>query len=247
MEATSPLVDTGLEAGHRTHHLADPLDPPRELHGLAWGVYVCLGILAILAIARTFLAAKLHVAAEDMGDVRGAFRAYVVLMVLWGGMVLISAWAFIAWFFQAYKNLTRLGVENRRFANGWAIGGWFIPIFNLIRPKLIADDLWRGSEPGVDTAALWRLGPIPKLVNWWWGLFVGQWFLFFYADQYTISGHGIYSRTGTRGLGRIEMGSVIAILAGIAAVAGIVLAIGVVSRISERLDRIRGPVMEGAQ
>jgi hypothetical protein len=219
------------------------------LHGLAWGVYVCFAVLAILAVVRTFIAAKLHMAAEDDGDVRGAFRAYAVLMVLWGGMVLIGAWAFIAWFFQAYKNLTRLGVENRRFANGWAIGGWFIPIFNLIRPKQIADDLWRGSGPRVDTAVLWRLGQIPRLVNWWWGLVVAQGVLIFQADQLTIAGYGNYRRAAFHGAGLplIQRGSVLAMLGGIASVAGIILAIGVVARISERLDRIRGLVMEGAQ
>jgi hypothetical protein len=74
--------------------------------------------------------------------------------------------AFIAWFHRSYWNITALSPEAARYRTGWAIGAWFIPFFNLVRPKQIANDMWRGttSPPGT----------VSPLVHWWWGLFVIQ-------------------------------------------------------------------------
>jgi len=56
--------------------------------------------------------------------------------------------AFIMWFYRAYSNLPRLGVTGGlRFGPGWAIGAWFVPFLNLVRPKAIANDIWKGSDP----------------------------------------------------------------------------------------------------
>jgi hypothetical protein len=45
---------------------------PRELSGLAWGVFVSLGLLAILSVVKIVVALKLHSAAAGGGDVVGA-------------------------------------------------------------------------------------------------------------------------------------------------------------------------------
>ena len=37
--------------------------------------------------------------------------------------------------------------RHLRYGTGWAIGAWFIPIFNLFRPKQIANDIDRASAP----------------------------------------------------------------------------------------------------
>ena len=77
--------------------------------------------------------------------------------------------AFIAWFHRSYRNVTALNPEAARYRTGWAIGGWFVPLLNLIRPKQIADDMWRGT-----TSLPEKVNP---LLHWWWGLFLAQWLL----------------------------------------------------------------------
>ena len=43
-------------------------------------------------------------------------------------------------------------MQGLRYGNGWAIGAWFVPILSLVRPKQMANEIWRGSERGVDLA-----------------------------------------------------------------------------------------------
>jgi hypothetical protein len=94
-------------------------------------------------------------------------------------VVLLVACAvfFIRWFHRAYRNLLPLGAGELRFSPGWAIGAWFVPFLNLWRPKQIANDIWRGSDPGYRSGDwAWRAGGVPALFTFWWGLFlVGNW------------------------------------------------------------------------
>lgn len=79
--------------------------------------------------------------------------------------------AFLAWFWRAYRNLPAFGVREPRFGYGWAIGSWFVPLLNLIRPKQIANDIWRGTSPDLETGQGWRSyenkGVSPLLHAWW--------------------------------------------------------------------------------
>jgi hypothetical protein len=87
-------------------------------------------------------------------------------------MRLAIAVVFIIWFWRAAKNNQALD-RHPRLGPGWAIGGWFIPLANLVIPVLIAQDLWKGSEsarPRGDRA--WRGEPASPLVWSWWGLWI---------------------------------------------------------------------------
>ncbi len=106
--------------------------------------------------------------------------------------LLISAVMFIRWFHAAYRNIASLGAPPLRFKTGWAIGGWFVPILSLWRPKQIADDIWHGSDP--DAPAVQEPGAHSdddgRLLTTWWALwiisvFVGNFAarLFFSADS----------------------------------------------------------------
>lgn len=76
---------------------------------------------------------------------------------------LLSAVAVVAWFHQAYKNLSTYSFVDHR--PGWAIGAWFVPFLNLYRPFKIMGELFRRS--GLNA----RQGGEPAL-NVWWALFV---------------------------------------------------------------------------
>jgi hypothetical protein len=86
---------------------------------------------------------------------------------------LATAVLFISWFRRAYTNVGRLGVDGLRYGSGWAVGAWFVPFLNFVRPKAIANDIWRGSDPKLAPEATVSLStPVPWVLNVWWAAFL---------------------------------------------------------------------------
>lgn len=46
------------------------------------------------------------------------------------------------------------------------MGAWFVPILNWFRPKQIANDIWRGTDPQPPPRQ--DEPPVAPLVHWWW-------------------------------------------------------------------------------
>jgi Domain of unknown function (DUF4328) len=240
--ADSGRVEAHQQAfGHGTHRVVDPADQPRDLTGLAWCVYVSFGLLAVLVLLRILAAIHLHGLANGGGNIEGGYRDFFRWIGIYSLLLLVCAGIFIAWFFQAYKNLRRLGVANLRYGNGWAIGGWFVPILGMWRPKQIANDVWRGSEPGAEISSGWKAVTVPTFLHWWWGLFLAQGVLLYVGQEATRSGYRRLHEFGglSDGFGHIRTGTTIDIIGSLLALAGIGVAIHVVNRITEREEQLR--------
>jgi hypothetical protein len=69
---------------------------------------------------------------------------------------------FLRWFHRAYSNIEALDLLTLRHGRGWAIGCWFVPFMNLVRPFRIAEEIAMGSQVVQD---------IRSLVMTWWVLF----------------------------------------------------------------------------
>lgn len=75
----------------------------------------------------------------------------------------ITAGLFITWLYQAHRS-DQVYPPALRHSSGWAIGAWFVPFLNLVRPAQIVGDVTRGAarakavEPSSD-----------RLVSAWWG------------------------------------------------------------------------------
>jgi hypothetical protein len=80
---------------------------------------------------------------------------------------------YLVWLHRASRNLPALGVANQRFSPGWAVGYWFIPFVNLVRPYQVVKEIWRGSEPPaeVDSATVLPR-PSSALIGWWWAMWL---------------------------------------------------------------------------
>lgn len=84
---------------------------------------------------------------------------------------LVSAGCFIAWSYTLRRS-DRVAPEAMRFAPGWTIGGWFVPILNFFRPLQVMTDLWRGlARPAVPHQAPGQ-PPVPGLIGGWWAAFM---------------------------------------------------------------------------
>ena len=119
-------------------------------------------------VAGTFVSPSDAQSADDRQSTIALIHVLVALLV---------AIPFIAWFREAYINVGRLGIHGLRFTRGWTIGAWFVPILNFARPKAIADDIWRGSDPRLPAYAGFAQGPVPWFLNVWWGAFLASWIL----------------------------------------------------------------------
>lgn len=234
--------------GQATHRVVDPADPPRDLSGWAWGVYVSFGLMAILGLGRLVSALDLRSTVTGGGDIVGSHDVYSGWTNIQTLLLLIAAGVFIAWFFQAYKNMRRLGVQNMRYGNGWAIGSWFVPILSLWRPKQIANDIWRGSERGTEVYAGWKQVPVPGLVHWWWGLFLAQGLLLYIGEQTIESGYrDLFAFGGIEsGISQIKTGATLEVIGTILSIAAVATAIVFVSRVTERFAEIGGEALAHA-
>ncbi len=172
MTATAPPPPGG--------HLAAWIEPPVRLH---WLGRVAIAALALAVPATLFDAiVSLNYASTvdglsdgsaSVGDFQNAQDLVEVTEVIGGVAVLVATVFFIAWFYRAYRNLTRLSVAQLRFRSGWAIGAWFVPVLNLVMPKQIANDIWRASSPAADvTTSAWRSLRVSTLIHAWWLLWL---------------------------------------------------------------------------
>jgi len=124
-----------------------------------------------LISGKTTAGMSLSVAQQVDEDSHTLATVYILVLIAH----LFCAAFFVAWTWRAYRNVTALGAQRLRFGTGWAIGGWFVPILGLWRPKQIVDDIWRTSEPTAPAALrphLWRDTRTSALLAWWWAFFV---------------------------------------------------------------------------
>jgi hypothetical protein len=154
----------------------DPLTWPTRLVLGALGATLVLNVVAVVSdvsyhdlIQRLVSGGDVSLADAQAADDRQFTIADVQLAVF-----ALTALAFVVWFYRAYENLRPLGVENLRWGSGWAIGGWFVPLLNLVRPKSLANDIWRGSDPALPPQLERPSGPVPWWHNLWWALFLAD-------------------------------------------------------------------------
>src|SRR4051812_15179769 len=139
-----------------------------------------------------------------------------VYLLTFGAFIFTTVF-FIMWTYRAYKNGAALGAQSPRFGAGWAIGGWFVPIMSLWRPKQIVDDIWRMSDPADPPfvrSVDWRNRSVPFLISAWWGVFIVSGFVDRFAargDASTVEGDRTMTSWGLVGSGLSVIGAALAI------------------------------------
>lgn len=81
---------------------------------------------------------------------------------------------FLVWLHRAYKNLAALRASYLEYTPGWAVGWWFVPFANLVKPYQVMSELWSASDPDFDPDAQFVSNTIgaPAFVGAWWALFI---------------------------------------------------------------------------
>jgi hypothetical protein len=102
--------------------------------------------------------------------------AWAVSGIIVGLLALVTGIVFIVWMNKAHKVTSWIRPANRRWSSGWTVGGWFVPVGNLVIPRLVLGEIERlatdarsGPTPG-DGWKQQRTMPI----GWvWWIAFIG--------------------------------------------------------------------------
>ncbi len=81
---------------------------------------------------------------------------------------------FCIWFHRAHANLRAAKLPKLEYGSGWAVGGFFVPILNLVRPFQVMKEVWLGTSflAGAAHVTHWKRGPSTPLIGWWWALFL---------------------------------------------------------------------------
>jgi hypothetical protein len=92
------------------------------------------------------------------------FPVYIATVVL-----------FLMWLYRAHSNLSVLLTSDLQFSSGWAVGWWFIPFANLIKPFQVVREVWCKSSPEVDTEPSFlsvSTCSAPTFMGFWWAFWI---------------------------------------------------------------------------
>ncbi|TDD71076.1 DUF4328 domain-containing protein [Jiangella aurantiaca] len=157
-----------------------PAGEPSSLGGLRTALtvlFVVISLASVLSIAAYagrigYVDDVVESGSIDPGRAEDADAFVGVAVLLWVLLFLAIAAVFIVWQYRHAKNARLLGAQGGVSGPGWAIGGWFIPLANLVIPaiNLYGNGRVSGTE-GRYGAATERRGPA-VVVAWavCWGL-----------------------------------------------------------------------------
>ena len=135
---------------------------------------ISIAVDVIAIVSSLFQASLLSNAAAGLGitvadatanDNRQQLIAIIQLLVL-----VATAVCFLIWFHRAHKNLPALGAGNLEHSPGWAVGGFFIPFLNIVRPYQVMREVWKASDPEVELSVphSWQYAATSPLIGFWW-------------------------------------------------------------------------------
>jgi len=88
---------------------------------------------------------------------------------------IVTAIAYLMWFYRVHKNLPSLCVTRLEYKHWWAIVGFFVPWLSIVRPYQVAQEIWKASDPAqYDNQNLiaWQKLYDSSHIFLWWTLFL---------------------------------------------------------------------------
>lgn len=82
---------------------------------------------------------------------------------------LLSFILLLVWTYKAYTNLHSLKSRDLEYTPGWAVGWWFIPLANLVKPYQVMGELWNASDSDFNENTFFtNYVGTPRIVGFWW-------------------------------------------------------------------------------
>lgn len=185
---------------------------------------VLVGIAQIISPTRTL----------DLNDDGNAISLWLglqgVVYLINFPTYILSVVLFLVWLFRVYKNLPALRSDSTEFTPGWAIGWWFVPFANLVKPYQVVRNAWSESDPDFEPSAGFLTSVqagAPAFMSLWWAF----WIISNISANITSK---VYDPDTMKG---VEISGYFFILTGIVTIIAAALAIKVILEISSRQEQ----------
>ncbi|MEC8180007.1 MAG: DUF4328 domain-containing protein [Pseudomonadota bacterium] len=130
-----------------------------------YAIIAYIGISAVMLVFEVLALTgqvNLYAMVPETLAVTYGFAAIAYLLIFLVSVVLVSMWIY-----RAHANLKERGIETES-SPGMAVGWYFIPFANLIKPFQNMRDLWNESHLESDSYG----EPAPGLINAWWACWI---------------------------------------------------------------------------
>ena len=143
-----------------------------ELRGRGRVAVACLWLFVLAQMAELATGLAMYAARP------GASLAFAApgLAMAWGLVAIVQFLLYVAsgvtvllWLHRASADAHAL-VDGLSISPGWAVGWFFVPIANLVKPFTAVSEAWRVSHAPED----WAFAPVPALLRWWWGAWIAS-------------------------------------------------------------------------
>ena len=143
-------------------------------------IFLALNIvLDLIALGSGFMEIGLLSRAQEGGTVTDAeAEANDTRQAIIGGLqvltFVLTAIFFLMWIHRAHRNLPALGARGLKFTPNWAVGWFFVPFMNLVRPVQVVAEIWKASSPGNNTSdgTAWKSARVSPIIWLWWVVWI---------------------------------------------------------------------------
>ena len=191
---------------------------------------VCRILYLVASISMFFVPSR----SFDLGDNDSLFLWELVLgliALVFIPIFIFTVVTFLMWLYRTFTNLPAMRSDSNEFTPGWAVGWWFIPFANLVKPYQAVRTVWSESDPDVsvdDTSFLSSVqAGAPAFLMIWWGVWIVGNIVSNVSNRIDV-----FAKPGLQSLG-----ATVGVIESIIWIAGSVLAIKVVTSITDRQEQ----------
>jgi hypothetical protein len=138
----------------------------RDLEGRTRVAVICVAIYMVLELLSGLVLLYDYAAAPAFFDPL-ALRPSELVALPALGMMIVCVVVVGMWIHRASANAHALS-DEMTISPGWAVGWYFVPIMNLVRPYQAMREIWMASH----FRGNWHGEPAPGILGWWWGLWI---------------------------------------------------------------------------
>ena len=148
------------------------------------------------------------------------------------GVYVLAAIAVLMWLHRVARNNQSFGERDLRFSPGLAVGVWFIPFANFVRPYHAVREAWAASDPQLPWST-----PETRRHSRGSGLVLAWWLTFIAGSLVSVATLGYGPDSGVDAVTRVTAITYITVVQETLHLAAALLLIAVVRRLTSRQDQ----------